>query len=155
MKKQSMWLSVSCYGSTPPPPPRLSQRLLCWPRCTGHCRSLLGPSVLGKGSLKAEPNKIFLFLVLLWNKFQQQSEFLNITFPGITFPQYEMGFSTKLFHCFWESNEYLCFCCNIYMYNIDIYNIPVQCTYDKTLFPSHVQKTIYNSFDVTTMLKNW
>ena len=51
-KKQSMWISVSCYGSTSP----LPQRLLCWPRCTGHYRSLLGPSVLGKGSLKAEPN---------------------------------------------------------------------------------------------------
>ena len=34
-----------------------------------------------------------------------------------------------------------------------IYNIPLQCTYDKTLFPSHVQKTIYHSFDVTTMFK--
>ena len=33
------------------------------------------------------------------------------------------------------------------------YNIPLQCTYDKTLFPSHVQKTIYHSFDVTTMFK--
>ena len=33
--------------------------------------------------------------------------------------------------------------------------IPLQWTYDKTLFPSHVQKTIYNYFDVTTMFKKW
>ena len=36
------------------------------------------------------------------------------------------------------------------------YNIPLQSTYDKTLFRSHVQKTIYHcSFDVTTMFKKW
>ena len=33
------------------------------------------------------------------------------------------------------------------------YNIPLQCAYDKTLFRSHVQKTRYDSFDVTTMFK--
>ena len=38
--------------------------------------------------------------------------------------------------------------CNKYDYNISL-----QCTYDKTLLPSHVQKTIYHSFDVTTMFK--
>ena len=39
-----------------------------------------------------------------------------------------------------------------FFYNT-LYNIPLQWTYDKTLFPSHVQKTIYHSFDVTTMFK--
>ena len=43
---------------------------------------------------------------------------------------------------------------NIGIYGKSVnYNIPLQCTYDKTLFPSHVQKTIYNSFDVTIMFK--
>ena len=61
IKKQGMWISVSCYGSTP-------WGLLCRPRYTGQWKtarklnligyypsgvvfvgSLLGPSVLGKG----------------------------------------------------------------------------------------------------------
>ena len=33
------------------------------------------------------------------------------------------------------------------------YNIPLHCTYDKTLFPSHVKKTIYHNSDVTIMFK--